>query len=296
MSELLQKNHPLKLLNTLRIEAHSDFAAFPKDEAELIGVFQELQRTKTPYYVLGAGSNVIFAEDHYKGAIICLHRLGDQFIQKYEAHILCGAGVPITRLVAWSRSHRCKTFFRFAGIPGTVGGVLAMNAGTSLGWADGVAITARIFSPGNLSIREIKLRPEMFSYRSQNFLAPGEVILHALFENQPAAEEDIEHIDSFLTKRKKTQPIQYPNCGSVFKNPENSHAGRLIEECGLKAHTIGGAQISELHGNFIINKGGARGSDVCSLINLIQSTVLEQRSIFLHPEVKIVKISDFISW
>ncbi len=258
---------------------------------EIARVTEACLENEVPYQVLGGGSNVLIADAGVPGVTIrlCGPLFTDSQIldEKSEtARLFAPARDPLGN-VARLACLRGMGGMEFAfGIPGTLGGAVYMNAGTGSAWLDQVVESVDLFVPGQgrVTLGHDDLN---WGYRTGG-IPEGAIILAAtlaLQGNQDATAL-ARSLTEALKRRAAHQPIRYPSCGSVFKNPEGDHAGRLIEACGLKGHQIGGAQISEVHANFIVNLGGATAADVLALIELAQARVLEEAGIELQREVK----------
>ncbi len=239
-----------------------------------------------PWVVVGRGTNLLVADEGYAGAVIVLGR--DFKVCRFdeEAKVFCvGAGVPLASVVqeAFRRAYAGLEFA--VGTPGTVGGALRMNAGTRDTWLGSRVAHVTTFSArdGILTRAGHELS---WGYRTSGFLA-DEVILECELGVEEADPFYIRgKMEALLASRRKSQPLTLPSCGSVFKNPAGDSAGRLIDQAGLKGFTVGGAQISEVHANFIVNTGGARAADVRAVMEHAQQTVFGTFGIMLEPEVR----------
>ncbi|HEX7454611.1 MAG TPA: UDP-N-acetylmuramate dehydrogenase [Gallionella sp.] len=268
-----------------------------------------------PAVAVGLGSNLLVRDGGLRGTVLLLHGALSELSLQTEGLIYAQAGVPGAKLARFAALHNLRGAEFFAGIPGTVGGMLAMNAGCygSEIWQH-VAKVQVMTRSGELIVRtpqeyEIGYRSVIlkekgegrrekggaitdrgFSLPSSLFPLPQEeffVGAWLAFENGDG-EIARKQIKELLAKRISSQPLNLPNAGSVFRNPPNDHAARLIEQCGLKGRQIGGAQISVKHANFIVNVGGATAADIENLINDVRETVAKQTGVQLHPEVKII--------
>jgi UDP-N-acetylmuramate dehydrogenase len=242
-----------------------------------------------PLLAVGLGSNLLVRDGGLRGTVLLLHSaLGDLRIEA-DGSVYAQAGVPGAKLARFAALHDLSGAEFFAGIPGTVGGMLAMNAGCygSETWD----VTARV--------QVITRKGEVLERTAQDYdIAYRHVVLHAEQEewfvgawlkfSAGAADVAREAIKSLLNKRIASQPLNLPNAGSVFRNPQGDYAARLIESCGLKGKQIGGAQVSPKHANFIVNVGNASAADIENLINEVQATVEKNTGFSLHPEVRIV--------
>jgi len=252
--------------------------------ADLALTTQVLAEEDVEWTVLGKGSNVLVADSGYDGAIISLgrdfkrHSLEDDQLKS-------GAGVILAAIVRDAFSAG-RTGLEFAvGIPGTVGGALAMNAGSRDEWIGSVVESVTLFVPGEglVGVRG----PEVaWGYRRSGLSQRGIIVETALRLDEGDEVHIRRTMEASLRRRKRSQPLSVPNAGSVFVNPEGDSAGRLIEAAGLKGHQVGGAAVSDIHANFIINAGGATAADVIELIGLIRDTVKDMHDIELRPEVR----------
>jgi UDP-N-acetylmuramate dehydrogenase len=282
---------PMAGYTSLRVGGSADALAFPQDEEDLRLIIQFAKERAIPYYVLGRGTNVIVRDGGLRGVVISLCR-GFREVniicrENEEVLVSAGAGGDLRRLVRFTKQENLTGLEAFTGIPGTVGGALAMNAGAfGSEMGDVVRSVAMMEESGGVMVKQ---RGELrFEYR--NLIFPtGSVILRCVLGVREAEGEEIAaKLKNVQRLRSRSQPWNAPTAGSVFKNPEGAPAGQLIEELGLKGHRIGDARISEKHGNFIINEGGARAADVLALMTFIRDEVYEKRGIRLIPEVHII--------
>jgi UDP-N-acetylmuramate dehydrogenase len=237
--------------------------------------------------ILGNGSNVLFSDEKYNNVIICLDLLNDLNINKTT--IIVGAGYKLIKL-SNEVSKLGLSGLEFAcGIPGSVGGAIFMNAGAYASSMQEIVKEIKVITP-NFEIKTIKSKDINFDYRTSILKSEKKYIcVEVTLELKYG---DIETIKSIIKerikKRQDSQPIEYPNAGSVFRNPEGNYAGKLIDDLGLKGYTIGGAQISEKHANFIINKNHATAYDIKNLIEFIQSQIKEKYNIDLKLEQELI--------
>ncbi|OGS21362.1 MAG: UDP-N-acetylenolpyruvoylglucosamine reductase [Elusimicrobia bacterium RIFOXYA2_FULL_40_6] len=238
---------------------------------------------------IGVGSNVLFSDNGFDGVVIRLkEKFGElEFIEQEKSFILkTGAGVTLPLLTKKCADSGASGLEALAGVPGTIGGALVMNAGTRSGnISDKLVKVTVINSTGNLI--DLKKNEIVFDYRHSSL--EGQTVLFAEFLlDKTPAEDVIKKITENLIKRSETQPLGTLNAGSIFKNPQGQHAGKLIEDCGLKGYAIGGAQISQKHANYIINTGNAKSSDILQIIETIKTKVKEKSGITLETEIKIL--------
>lgn len=270
----LLKNHPLARYTSWRVGGVADQVFIPADLADLGGFLQSLPATE-PLTWLGLGSNVLIRDGGIRGTVIlalpCLNLL-----DVAADFIHAQAGVTCAKLARLAAKQGYTDAAFFAGIPGTVGGALRMNAGAWKGetWAH-VESVETIARDGAIRRRY----PEEFqvSYRQVLGLAPDEFFVSATFRFPKGdVQAELKRIKRYLKERQSSQPIGTLNCGSVFKNPSDHHAAKLIEQCGLKGLRLGGAVVSQKHANFIINEGQATALDVESLIQRVHDIVLAE--------------------
>ena len=252
--------------------------------ADLATTTSVLAEEAVDWRVLGKGSNVLVSDEGYDGAVIVLGRDFKRHALDEEC-LRTGAGVILAAIVRDAFSEG-RTGLEFAvGIPGTVGGALAMNAGSRDEWIGAIVESVTLFVPGTglVGVRG----PEVsWGYRTSGLQSRG-IIVEAVLRATPGDLDQIRRtMEASLRRRKRNQPLGVPSAGSVFVNPDGDSAGRLIEAAGLKGTRIGGAEVSDVHANFIVNAGGASSADVLELVRLVRDTVKEAYGIELSPEVR----------
>ncbi len=241
-----------------------------------------------PYYVAGKGSNLLVSDAGYKGVVLSL--AGEFRTWRFSdegAMITVGAGTMLSRLVQ-EVFHNGLTGMEFAvGTPGTVGGALVQNAGTATDWIGSRVVSATTYCLEQ-GLRRYAAADLEWGYRSSSF-APGEVLVECELRLEKGYPGNInERMSELLRRRKESQPLEFPSCGSVFVNPEGESVARLIEEAGLKGLRHGDAQISEKHANFIVNRGNATAADVLALIAKVKEEVRGRYGVELQTEVKLL--------
>ncbi len=288
MAELrgeLREDEPLARYTSWRVGGPARRLYRPADAEDLQAFLRGLDPTE-PLLWLGLGSNLLIPDSGFPGTVIqtqgCLGGLGRQG----DTGILAQAGVSCAKLARFATRHGLVGVEFLAGIPGTMGGALAMNAGAWGGetWPH----VRRVRTIDRLgTVRERSPADYRVGYRDVQG-PPGEWFLDVLLELEAGdGEAAIERIRELLDRRARTQPTGLPSCGSVFRNPPGDHAARLIESCGLKGYRIGGAQVSEMHANFIINTGEARAQDIETLIAHVRGEVERRTGVRLVTEVKV---------
>jgi len=282
----LRLDEPLARHTSWRVGGPADRYFEPADRDDLIAFARQLPRQE-PVLWLGLGSNLLVRDGGFRGTVIALHGALDGLSRDSETTLWAEAGLHCARLAKFAQQQRLAGLGFMAGIPGTVGGALAMNAGAWGGETWRAVLEAEaIFRDGRCAW----LGPEHFgvSYRT---VQPPPGFLGFVAARLRVGPDDGSHARTTresLARRKATQPVGKPSAGSTFRNPPGDHAARLIESCGLKGHRIGGAAVSELHANFILTDGGACAADIEQLIQLIRDSVKQKTGIELVLEVKIV--------
>lgn len=278
-----EENVLMKNRTTFKIGGAADVVLFPECAEELKKAVVICRDNNVPYFILGNGSNLLVSDKGIEGAVISTEKLNG--IEVSENKIFCLAGTPLIKVC--NKAKECSlSGLEFAyGIPGSVGGAFYMNAGAYGGEIKNVAFSA-LCVDGNGNFINIDAKDMDFGYRTSIFKQEDLIICAAVFELESGNTDDIsEKMNEYMSKRKQKQPLEYPSAGSTFKRPEGNFAGALIEKNGLKGKSVGGAQVSEKHAGFIINKGNATASDVLSLIKEIQQTVLLNDGVTLETEV-----------
>ncbi|MFA5155876.1 MAG: UDP-N-acetylmuramate dehydrogenase [Candidatus Omnitrophota bacterium] len=277
---------PLKLHTTFKIGGPAKYFIEPRDAVDLKFLLESVKSRKIPLMVIGAGSNILVAD---RGVNACVVKLSPQDFGKIDfkpGGFVVGAGCPLNRVIAESKNRGVSSLELLAGIPGTVGGALVMNAGVP-GKNIGDLVEEITVMDYNGKVKQLKRSEAKFTYRGSKL--SKYIILAASFRSRPKrAEEIAAMISSRLSMRRDKQEWSLPSAGCVFKNPaEEISAGRLIDLCGLKGERAGNAVISEKHANFIVNAGSASARDVARLMRLATRRVKNKFNIDLQPEIKI---------
>ena len=277
-------NEPMSAHTTFKIGGAADILITVRTIGELQTAVNACRDSGIPFMLLGNGSNLLVSDDGIEGAAIVLD--GDfKEISVDGCVITSGAGAKLSRLCTVALEHGLSGLEFAYGIPGSVGGAMFMNAGAYGGEMKDVALSVTALTPGG-EVHEVAAADMRLGYRTSVFKTSGDIILFSKYNLHTDDKEAIRaRMDDVMNRRKSKQPLEYPSAGSVFKRPEGAYAGTLIEQCGLKGKTIGGAQVSEKHAGFIINIGGATCSDVMSLVKLVQDTVREKTGYFLEREI-----------
>ncbi len=277
---------PMKKFTSIKVGGPADSLLFPKDMVELRKVVRYARRKDIPILILGKGTNLVVRDQGIRGWVISLTQ-GMKKVQLEGDVVAAEAGLSLQRLVQFSIQKNLTGLEPFFGIPGTVGGGLAMNAGA---W--GVELKDILLSITLMNEKgEVVERPRKklkFSYR-RLAIPPTWIILKGRFQLKKGRKEEIlEHVRSYSEIRKRTQPLDYPSAGSIFKNPAEGPAGKWIEEAGLKGFRMGQAMVSDRHANFIINLGKATAEEVINLMEWVERKIDEEKGISLEREVRVV--------
>jgi len=272
---------------SFKLDCTADVAIFPRSADELITASSICRDTACPCVLLGRGSNLFFARTRYEGAVILTERMNGV---EREGSVLCvSCGTPLTSLAVKAAKMGLSGLEFAYGIPGSVGGAVFMNAGAYGGAMADVLVesTAYDCETGETLV----LHDHDFGYRTSIYMKkPSLVCLEARFQlgaGNPAAIE--EEMRAHMQSRRQNQPLEYPSAGSYFKRPAEHFAGKLIEDCGLKGLRVGGAEVSEKHAGFLINRGGATAADVLALEEKVRNAVKERFGIVLEREVRVVE-------
>lgn len=283
------RHFPLAKYTTFALGGPADILALPRNEEELLHTLKVAHKHEVPVFILGGGSNIVISDAGIRGMVITLD--GDfnkMEVQDSGREIHVGTAVPYPTLTKQALDLGWQSALGWTGTPGQVGGALIMNAGTRLGEIGDTVV--RVFAVDNEKVLSFEKNDIGFEYRKTSF--PKDIVLTKaiLRYEHPHPEKGPElraQAKEMLLKRKSTQPKS--RCaGSIFKNPLGDFAGRLIESCGLKGTTIGGAQVSEVHANFLVNMGNATAQDVYHLANHVKSVVKEKTGTKLEFEVKFI--------
>lgn len=284
-------NEPLSRHTTWKVGGPADLFIYPHSFEDCVKTMEIIRKHQLPWRVIGRGSNLLVDDAGVRGAVIKIGNGLDSFQQKGE-RITVGAGYSTVRLAMLTAKKGLSGLEFAGGIPGNIGGAVYMNAGAHGSEISKVLESAKVL----LETGEyIELTNEELNFRYRTTILQETIrgiVLEATFRLQKGDHHEITaNLTKFKDYRRKTQPIDHPCAGSVFRNPPGDSAGRLIEAAGLKGYRIGGACVSTLHGNFIINDQGAKAADILSLIEHVQQEVYQQFQVRLVPEVEIVKES-----
>lgn len=286
----LRMQEPMKEHTTFRIGGPASLYVCPSGEEELRQVLKLCREQQVPWAILGNGSNLLVSDRGFDGVVISMSENWN-FCRIEGERLVAGGGQLLSRAARCAAAKSLEGMEFAAGIPGTVGGALVMNAGAYGSEIRDVLEWARVMTPEGeilvLNGEELEL-----SYRRSCIPEKGYVVLEASFLLKEGSREAIlDRISQLAAQRREKQPLEYPSAGSTFKRPEGHFAGKLIQDAGLKGLQVGGAQVSEKHSGFVINTGTATAEDVMELCRLVQSRVKEQFGVELEMEVK--KLGEF---
>jgi UDP-N-acetylenolpyruvoylglucosamine reductase len=283
---IVKVNEGLAGRTTLRVGGPADFYVEPASEDDVAAVLTFCGQTGLPFFVLGRGSNLLVRDNGFRGLVICLAQPWFSRIEVDGERLRCGAGVKLRTAAVEAKRHGIAGLEFLEGIPGTIGGALRMNAGAMGGAMFDIVESVRLMDYSGTA-RERAARELRVEYRTCPALT-NHIALGAVMHGQPGLRPAIEkRMNEYSQKRWRSQPAA-PSAGCMFKNPASIPAGKLIDELGLKGTRVGGAFVSAEHGNFIVNDGTARASDVLAVIELIKARAWAERCIELETEVEII--------
>ena len=283
----LREHEPMARHTTFRIGGPVRLMALPRSEGEVLACLREAERAQVRLVVLGNGSNLLAADGEIPCFAVLLTGL-DALERTGEREIWAGAGVSLARLASFAAQEGLAGLEFAHGIPGTLGGGVLMNAGAYGG--EMVQVVKEVAAAGRSGVETVPAEQCGFSYRRSAFSDGERVILGAKFQLKPDDPGAIRgRMDDLARRRKEKQPLEYPSAGSMFKRPAGHFAAALIEQCGLKGLTVGGAQVSEKHAGFVINRGGATCADVLTLVDQVKERVLQQTGVELEMEVRVLR-------
>ena len=285
-----ERDVPMSKYTTFRIGGNASVMLTPLNDEQLVSIVKECKKENIKPFILGNGSNMLISDDGLKTVVINMCRPEPSIELVNGDTIICDSGMTMSKVCNFALDNGL-TGLEFAfGIPGSAGGAAYMNAGAYGGEMKDVLIECRhIDSDGNLG--SLKGEELGLSYRTSAYEHNGYIITTLVMKLKKGDKAEIKaKMQELLQRRKDKQPLEYPSAGSTFKRPVGYFAGGLIEECGLKGCSVGGAQVSEKHAGFIINKGGATAQDVLDLIKYVQDRVYEEKGVHLEPEVRLITV------
>lgn len=283
----VRQQEPMDIHTTFRAGGPADYYVEPENREELASVLALCRNRQMPYYILGNGSNLLVGDRGYPGVMVSMGK-GWSGITVEGDRIRAGAGALLSAVARAALKQGLDGLAFAAGIPGTVGGAVVMNAGAYGSEMAGILAGATVLAPDGqvlvLPVEELEL-----GYRRSCIPDKGYVVLEAEFALQPGDPAEIQALmESLAARRRAKQPLEYPSAGSTFKRPEGYFAGKLIQEAGLKGFSVGDAQVSEKHCGFVINRGQATAADIRKLCSLVQERVKADSGVELELEVKVL--------
>ena len=286
----IEKNVKLSKYTTYKTGGTAKVIVYPKNTTCLVKLLKILKNNDVKFKILGNGSNVLFSDKTYDGVLIRLNEFDKvEFLPRNK--IIVGAGYSLMKLSLQASKKGLAGLEFAAGIPGTVGGAIYMNAGAYKSDMGYIVQQVKVLTP-DMKVITLSNKEMNFHYRS-SFLQsnPGYICLEVVLKLTKGDKDTLDEVIKERRKRRmESQPLEYPSAGSVFRNPEGMFAGQLIEEAGLKGKKIGGAMVSEKHANFVINYKNAKSSDIKELIELVHDTVLEKYNVDMRCE------QEFVNW
>lgn len=279
----IEKNKKLKNYTTIRIGGKADFFVDAKSINDVLKAEEFARRKKIPLAVIGWGSNILISDKGFRGLVI---KMDYKFCDVKDNKITCGAGAPLVQLLSLALENNLGGTEFLAGIPGTLGGAIAGNAGTGSKNISQIIESVKVLKNNEL----IKVKPNYFNfgYRESKIKTGEDIILEATLKLKKSDKKKIKKEVTNLLKKRLNQPKGF-SAGSIFKNPKNYYAGQLIEKVGLKGENKGKAQISTEHGNFIINLGGATAENIKYLIKKVQKEVMNKFGVQLDREIRFLE-------
>lgn len=296
--EAILENEPMSKHTTFRIGGNADMFVSPEitQVAQIMALAKEYE---VPVTIIGNGSNLLVGDKGIRGLVLSFGKAAE-YVRKAEEDVSCesnkidgvcltaGAGTLLSKIAAEALKNSLTGFEFAAGIPGTLGGALVMNAGAYGGEMKDVLVSAKVLTKEG-EVKELSAEELELSYRHSCIPEKEYIVLEATIALEPGYEPAIrEMMTDFRNRRVDKQPLEYPSAGSTFKRPEGYFAGKLIQDADLRGYTVGGAQVSEKHCGFVVNKGDATASDVCRLIEDVKQIVYDKFQVKMEPEVKMI--------
>lgn len=282
-----EKNAPLCDHSTFKVGGCADYLVMPESETAFCALIDYLNEEKIKYEVIGNGSNVLFSDEGYRGVIVLTTKLKRIKLIRNTIHAECG--VSLTHLAVYAQKNGLTGLEFLYGIPGSVGGGVFMNAGAYGGEIKDSLVKSVYFDTKLMKRCELYNAGHRFAYRSSIFCEGQNVILSAVFELKKGDPDEIqEKMNGYMNARKEKQPLEYPSAGSTFKRYPGYYTAQLIDDAGLKGYTVGGAQVSEKHAGFVINRGGATSSDIKQLICDIKKAIFDRHGINIEEEIRYI--------
>ena len=279
-------HEPMARHTTFRLGGPADVLFLPESAAQVVRAIEAARAANVPFMVVGNGSNLLVLDGGIRGLVILLGE-GMSVVTRAGDTVTAQAGAPLARVAAFAQAAGLSGLEFASGIPGTLGGGCAMNAGAYGGQLSDVLVDAEVYIDG--AVRTLTVADMQMGYRTTRPLREGGIVLSARFALQPDDPEAVAaRMRDLNARRRDRQPLNFPSAGSTFKRPEGHFAGALIEGAGLKGRSVNGAQVSQKHAGFIVKTGECTAADVLELIGIVQAEVSARYGVMLEPEVRIV--------
>lgn len=287
----IEQNVDMSKEVSFRAGGKADIMIAPQNVGELQSILRLLEEKNVPHIVIGNGSNILIKDGGYRGVVVKIssENFGDIKILSDKLSIKAGAGVLMSTLGRFLLEKSLTGFEFGSGIPGSLGGAVFMNAGAYGGEIKDILIEATVLTRDGKELKTLTCEDLQLKYRDSILHKTGDIVIDVTLKLQNSDKQLIEEKMIELNQRRnEKQPVNYPSAGSFFKRPEGYFAGKLVQDANLKGYSVGGAQISEKHGGFVINKGGATATDIVNLMKHCQKEVFEKFGVKLEPEVQIL--------
>ena len=290
LEENIKLDEPMSKHTSFKTGGHAECYITAKTIEDIQNIFQYAKTNKIKLYIIGNGSNLLVSDKGVNGIVLKIVLDNISIIEQEESIIVkAGAGVKVMALAQELKKQGITGFEELAGIPGTIGGANYMNAGAYGKEIKDIIIETKVLNKETGKIETLKNEQQNLEYRNSIFKQNNYIILETTMQLQKGNIQEIEQkMNEYLKQRKEKQPLEYPSAGSTFKRGDGFITAKLIDECGLKGYTIGGAQISEKHAGFIINKGNATSKDILDLIDYTKKKVFEKFGVQIEEEVEIL--------
>ena len=289
--ENIKRNEPMSKHTSFKTGGLAEYFITAKTLKEIQSILYYAKENNIKLYVMGNGSNLLVSDEGIKGIVlkIALDNIEIKQTNSEKFIVNCGAGVKVMAIAHELKKQGITGFEELAGIPGTIGGANYMNAGAYGKEIKDIIVETKVINKETGKIEILKNKEQKLKYRSSIFKNKKYIILETILQLEKGKTEEIEQkMNNYLTQRKEKQPLEYPSAGSTFKRGDGFVTAKLIDECKLKGYQIGGAQISEKHAGFIVNKGNATSKDILDLIEYTKKKVFEKFGVQIEEEVEII--------
>ena len=291
--KLSRQNEPLAPHTTFKIGGNADYFFMPQSVEELLAVLLQIKENNLPFFVLGGGSNLVISDEGFRGAVICTEKLNSIYIEDIKEKsgiktLVCGGGCSMNDAVAFCQENALTGLETFSGLPGTAGGACFMNARCYNKSVSDVLVSAEYVDVQTGKTGSYKMDAKDWDYKKSPFQTSDRIIVQVVFCVKDGNKDEIKKQNEYyLHDREQKGHFRYPSAGSVFKNNRDfgEPSGKIIQDAGLLGCSVGGAKVSDWHGNFIINYNNATAADVKTLVEHVRSVVYEKRHFLLEPEI-----------